>query len=386
MGVRSNIKRWSVAPARLVRRDVAAHGPVAADRRVALPAGAVILTVVVAAAVSLGSADTHPKRAAAAEPTAKATTQALLPVGTLIQRGQLPRPTLRGDEGTVGVPPKTAARPTKPVDLAAGRTAAQYSGRAGTLTPAGIATLALQRGCSPAQAAVATAVAMAESGGSPSAQGDVTLMTSTWDWSAGLWQIRGLRAQRNTGALRDSVANQNAVTNSGAMYAVSSGCSNWTPWTTYNTGAYRAYLSVAEQAVRYVLAYYRAHHRYPPVAPPDPNATVPIPAGGAGGDPAAAGGPGATSPHRPAHPTSGSTSTRGAGGGGSGGGGGGAGGPATTPGRSAGGAKGSPARPGAPSSSTTKKGLLPPLPIKLPTIPPLKSILPTLPPLPSLHL
>src|SRR5437764_11218489 len=106
---------------------------------------------------------------------------------------------------------------------------------------------------------------MAESGGSPSAQGDTGLMTSVWDWSAGLWQIRGLRSERNTGGLRDSVANQAVAKNAAAMYTISGACSDWTPWSTFNDGAYLQFVSLARQAVQYVMAYYRAHgHRYPP--------------------------------------------------------------------------------------------------------------------------
>jgi hypothetical protein len=143
------------------------------------------------------------------------------------------------------------------------------------MTPAGIATLALQQGCQPESAIIATAVAMAESGGSPSAQGDIALMDNVWDWSAGLWQIRGLKSQRNTGQLRDSIANQQAAKNAVAMYAISSGCSSWGPWSTYNNGAYQRFLSLAQQAVGYVTGYYSTHGSYPPVAAPDPSYSVP---------------------------------------------------------------------------------------------------------------
>jgi hypothetical protein len=140
---------------------------------------------------------------------------------------------------------------------------------------------------------------MAESGGSPSAQGDIGLMTDVWDWSAGLWQIRGLRAERGTGGLRDSVANQDAGTNAAAMYAISRGCTDWTPWSTYNSGAYQQFLPLAEQAVRYVMAYYAAHGRhYPPVGAPDPTASIPVQGIGAPGEAA-----GRTAPPT-RHPTS----------------------------------------------------------------------------------
>jgi hypothetical protein len=35
-----------------------------------------------------------------------------------------------------------------------------------------------------------------------------------------------------------------------AAYRISAGGSDWTPWTTYNNGAYRAYMAQALAAVR----------------------------------------------------------------------------------------------------------------------------------------
>jgi hypothetical protein len=258
-------------------QDVTAH------RHFRKTAGAIIAVTVVTATASLaasspgGATPTH--NAADTLPPSKP--NYLLPVGTLVSNGSLPQPTLAGDTGTKGVPAGTPPVPTtntSPVDPSI----QNYGGGAGTLTPVGIATLALEAGCSAAAAPTATAVSMAESGGSPSAQGDITLMTAQWDWSAGLWQIRGLRAERGTGGLRDSVANQNAVSNAAAMYTISNGCTDWTPWTTYNVGIYQQYLSVAQNAVDFVLAYQRAHGgAYPAVAPPDPTAVIPV--GGSGG-------------------------------------------------------------------------------------------------------
>jgi Lysozyme like domain len=216
----------------------------------------------------------------------------LQPVGTLVQDHFLPGPLLTGDVGTVGVPTDTPPVPKTVNPTVAAEQApaiAAYQGAAGTLSPAAIATLALQHGCAPGAAVVATAIAMAESGGSPGAQGDIGLMTPVWDWSAGLWQIRGLRAERNTGALRDSIANQDVEKNAAAMSTISQSCSDWTPWSTYNTGAYRAYLPVAQSAVEYAVGYANAHGgHYPPVPAPDPNATVPVQSSGAGQEAAAA--------------------------------------------------------------------------------------------------
>lgn len=251
----------------------------------ALSAGAVTLATLVVASVALASTPgaTPAHHHHVAQRVAAFPPDYTLPVTSL----DLGKPTLSGDHGTVGVPKGTAPVPavpnTKQVPAQSAAIAA-YQGGSGSLTPAGIATLALRAGCSATNAVTATAISMAESGGSPSAQGDIALMDSTWDWSAGLWQIRGLRAQRGTGQLRDSIANQKAATNAAGMYVISSGCTSWGAWTTYTRGLYRSYLTVAAQAVNYNVRYFNAHgHHYPFVAAPDPNAPIPTGSGSGGG-------------------------------------------------------------------------------------------------------
>ena len=297
-------------------RTVLSAGPRWGSSRV-LTGGvsAVIAVLAVVGIVALSTTGSPAPRAKDAAATTTKKPHYLLPIAALVENGAVPAPTLAGDTGTVGVPAGTAARPSAapttaaPNPNSAGITT--YRGAAGTMTPVGIATLALERGCSPAQAPTATAIAMAESGGSPSAQGDVTLMTAVWDWSAGLWQIRGLRSERGTGGLRDSVANQRATTNSAAMYVVSSGCTNWSPWTTYTRGLYLGYLGVARQAVAYVVAYHRAHGRYPAVAAPDPTAVIPVSTGAGAAAAAAqtAGGTPVATPTRSAAKAAPKTST-----------------------------------------------------------------------------
>jgi hypothetical protein len=251
-------------------------------RRTSLTAALVALLT--AAAVSaLAASAAAPSRDS--RPTAQPQPRYLEPVGRLVQHGYLPFPALLGDTGTVGVPRGTAPAPAHPDPAVAAQqepAIAPFRGATGTLTPAGIATLALEHGCAPAAAATATAIAMAESGGSPAAQGDIGLMSDVWDWSAGLWQIRGLRAERGSGGLRDSIANQDADTNAAAMFVVSRGCTDWTPWSTYNSGVYEQFLPIAEEAVRYVMAYYSAHGgHYPPVGAPDATASIPVPSAAA---------------------------------------------------------------------------------------------------------
>lgn len=78
---------------------------------------------------------------------------------------------------------------------------------------------------------LAAAVAMAESGGNPNAMGD-----AQFGGSVGLWQIN-LPSHPNY----DPARLTDPVYNAQAAYAISSGGTNWQPWTTYRTGAYQQY-------------------------------------------------------------------------------------------------------------------------------------------------
>lgn len=94
----------------------------------------------------------------------------------------------------------------------------------------------------------ATAVALAESGGKTDAVGDVTLQTSIWGPSIGLWQIRSLVAQYGTGGQRDEVANRDPATNARHAYEISGGGATFRPWSTYTNGDYRSHLAAARTA------------------------------------------------------------------------------------------------------------------------------------------
>jgi hypothetical protein len=111
-----------------------------------------------------------------------------------------------------------------------------------------VAGYAAAAGLSGEPLAVATAIAMAESGGDTDARGDARIVTSTWGPSIGLWQIRSLNAQRNTGGLRDEVANINPANNARAMMDISDQGKTWRAWSVYNSGRYRQYLPAARLA------------------------------------------------------------------------------------------------------------------------------------------
>lgn len=80
----------------------------------------------------------------------------------------------------------------------------------------------------------ACAIALAESSGNPSAVGDLNI---TPGGSIGLWQIN-LKAhpEYNANELTDPQTNANAA------FAVYSAAGGFSPWSTYNSGAYQSYL------------------------------------------------------------------------------------------------------------------------------------------------
>lgn len=107
-------------------------------------------------------------------------------------------------------------------------------------------------GLSSAQAVLATAVAVAESGNTgldDTAKGDIALQNNTWGPSVGVWQIRTLKAQTGQGTDRDIAAlSGNLSRQAQAMKAISSGGTNFGAWTTYTRGTYQKFLGQATAA------------------------------------------------------------------------------------------------------------------------------------------
>jgi hypothetical protein len=108
-----------------------------------------------------------------------------------------------------------------------------------TLTPGQIYALAIDVGLSADKALVATAVALAESGGRTDAVGDVALQDAKWGPSIGLWQIRSLKEQSGTGGPRDATRLKDPRFNAQAMRAISGNGQSFNPWSTYKDGAYK---------------------------------------------------------------------------------------------------------------------------------------------------
>lgn len=115
----------------------------------------------------------------------------------------------------------------------------------GTLTPKQIAEYAINAGFTATTTnnglVTSIAVCLAESGGNINAHnpGSRTDIENSY----GLWQINIL-AHPSYAAARLLTPAYNAQ----AAYDISSAGTNWNPWGTYTSGAYRAHLDVARQA------------------------------------------------------------------------------------------------------------------------------------------
>lgn len=104
-------------------------------------------------------------------------------------------------------------------------------------TPLSIGGYARNAGFSGFDLGVAVAIAYAESSGNPAAIGDVDLGVSV-----GLWQINlAAHPEYSQDELLDPQTNANAA------FAVYSAAGNsFSPWTTFNTGAYNQYSQQAQ--------------------------------------------------------------------------------------------------------------------------------------------
>jgi len=118
-----------------------------------------------------------------------------------------------------------------------------------------ITSLAASTGLRGEQLATAVAIAgwqgsphPAESGGNPAAVGDLGLVDGKWGPSIGLWQVRSLHADRGTRRERDQDALRDPAFNARAMYKISSGGSNWRPWSVYKNGIYERNMAQARAA------------------------------------------------------------------------------------------------------------------------------------------
>lgn len=125
------------------------------------------------------------------------------------------------------VPPPYAAQPTTPS------------------IPLEIAQAAYAAGFRGSALVTAIAIALAESGGNPNAVNSADPNGGSF----GLWQINGIHASEFGSAWSQVL---NPVMNAQMAWAVSNHGTDWTPWTTFTSGAYAANLGVAQVAASQV--------------------------------------------------------------------------------------------------------------------------------------
>jgi len=124
------------------------------------------------------------------------------------------------------------------------------------MTPAQIAAVARRAGFAQGHGyrgdslTWAVAVALAESGGDPSARGDVTIQTAKWGPSIGLWQVRSLKpASLHLEPHRDGVALLDPSYNARSAFTISRGGQSFAAWSVLASGAAAAKLPAARMGV-----------------------------------------------------------------------------------------------------------------------------------------
>lgn len=112
-----------------------------------------------------------------------------------------------------------------------------------TLSDKEIAAFVTQAGFTGGGATMAVAIALAESGGNPKAQGFNKSGNKVLSVDRGLWQFNSVyHAEVTDACAYDPRCAAQAV------YRVSSHGTNWQAWSTYMNGSYRAYLGRAQSA------------------------------------------------------------------------------------------------------------------------------------------
>lgn len=121
------------------------------------------------------------------------------------------------------------------------------------LSPLQVASLAQQAGFVGAEIITAVAIAHAESGFNDEAIGDVALETPIWGPSVGLWQVRTLKSApegsfRNLAYLQSDPLHQ-AI----AAFVISGQGVNFSPWSTFTSGAYLKFMPEAATAFNQLI-------------------------------------------------------------------------------------------------------------------------------------
>lgn len=97
---------------------------------------------------------------------------------------------------------------------------------------------------------IMAAVGMGESSLNPSAQGDIGLQNATWGPSVGMFQVRTLKADTGKGTDRDiNALLGHPDKQAQAAWDISSGGTNFNPWSVFTSGAYKKNMSAVQQVM-----------------------------------------------------------------------------------------------------------------------------------------
>ena len=115
-------------------------------------------------------------------------------------------------------------------------------------------------GMTKARARIGAAIALCESpaytdppSSDSDAVGDQALANDTWGYSYGLWQVRSLRVHKGTGEYRDEDRLLDPEFNAVSARIIYN-YAGWKAWSTYTSGAYKAYLEPPPEGYYYVIA------------------------------------------------------------------------------------------------------------------------------------
>ncbi len=113
------------------------------------------------------------------------------------------------------------------------------------ITPAQVAGVAALAGFHGQALVMAVAISFAENGSH-----DIRAVNHNQNGTTdtGLWQINSVHSQWNQAQLVDPHENARAA------YQLSNGGASWAPWTTFQTGAYRAQIPAAQSAITQMYA------------------------------------------------------------------------------------------------------------------------------------
>ncbi len=122
------------------------------------------------------------------------------------------------------------------------------TGPAPALSDTAIAAYARQAGFTGDNLTTIVAVILAESGGDPDEVGDESLVNATYGPSIGLAQVRSLRAELGTGRPRDAARLTDPAFNLRSAWSISSGGTNFRPWTQWVNRKYQQFMIRAAAA------------------------------------------------------------------------------------------------------------------------------------------